>query len=104
MKILLYGNGSSGNHGCEAIVRGTVKTLNDINNTFIVASENKKDDEKYGLESVVNLVNSKAPIKKDWKFFKAYLKLKFMKRHPTDDTAVKFQVTFLQTQRGTVGT
>ena len=54
MKILLYGNGSSGNHGCEAIVRGTVKTLNDINNTFIVASENKKDDEKYGLESVVN--------------------------------------------------
>ena len=27
MKILLYGNGSSGNHGCEAIVRGTVKTL-----------------------------------------------------------------------------
>ena len=46
MKILLYGNGSSGNHGCEAIVRGTVKTLNDINNTFIVASENKKDDEQ----------------------------------------------------------
>ena len=34
MKILLYGNGSSGNHGCEAIVRGTVKTLNDINNTL----------------------------------------------------------------------
>ena len=47
MKILLYGNGSSGNHGCEAIVRGTVKTLNDINNTFIVASENKKDDEEF---------------------------------------------------------
>ena len=86
MKILLYGNGSSGNHGCEAIVRGTVKTLNDINNTFIVASENKKDDEKYGLESVVNLVNSKAPIKKDWKFFKAYLKLKFMKSYVDMDT------------------
>ena len=23
MRIALYGNGSSGNHGCEAIVRGT---------------------------------------------------------------------------------
>ena len=27
MKIVLYGNGGSGNHGCEAIVRGTFELL-----------------------------------------------------------------------------
>ena len=27
-KIVLYSHGGSGNHGCEAIVRGTYKILN----------------------------------------------------------------------------
>mgnify|MGYP000747910107 CR=1 FL=1 len=29
MKIVLYGNGGSGNHGCEAIVRSTLDLLKD---------------------------------------------------------------------------
>ena len=27
MKYVLYGNGGSGNHGCEAIIRGTQQVL-----------------------------------------------------------------------------
>ena len=32
MRIALYGNGSSGNHGCEAIVRGTYTLIKEPNN------------------------------------------------------------------------
>ena len=30
-KIYMYAHGGSGNHGCEAIVRSTLKILNDVN-------------------------------------------------------------------------
>lgn len=30
MKLILYSHGGSGNHGCEAIVRGTCKSLKKV--------------------------------------------------------------------------
>ena len=49
----LYSHGGSGNHGCEAIVRGTQKIIGKEN--MMVYSLNKEEDKLYGLDKVVNL-------------------------------------------------
>lgn len=49
----LYSHGGSGNHGCEAIVRGTQKIIGREN--MMVYSLNKEEDKLYGLDKVVNL-------------------------------------------------
>lgn len=85
MKILLYGNGSSGNHGCEAIVRGTVEVLKDTNSTYIVHSESVEEDKKYGLEEIAVLKPAKTPLKKDFDFIKAYIKMKFFNDYTAMD-------------------
>ena len=76
MKILLYGNGASGNHGCEAIVRGTTALLGTENNSYIVLSDNRKQDETYGLGELAEIRNAQNEISKDFRFFSAYAKMK----------------------------
>lgn len=49
----LYSHGGSGNHGCEAIVRSTIKVLNE--NSVNVFSHNVDQDEKYGIDDICNL-------------------------------------------------
>ena len=49
----LYSHGGSGNHGCEAIVRGTQKIIG--KEDIIVYSLNKEEDKLYGLDKVVRL-------------------------------------------------
>lgn len=44
-----FGNGSSGNHGCEAINRATEKILDLQNKTAYFSTRNYADEEKYGL-------------------------------------------------------
>ena len=56
MKIVLYGNGGSGNHGCEAIVRGTFELLQE---SFLIASEAVEEDKKYGLEKLGDIYEAK---------------------------------------------
>ena len=53
MSIFLYSHGGSGNHGCEAIVRGTKEILPD--EQMALYSFKKAEDEKYGLGQLVNL-------------------------------------------------
>lgn len=50
--IKLYYHGGSGNHGCEAIVRGTKKILN---TDLVLYSMRADEDEKYGLNKIINL-------------------------------------------------
>lgn len=76
MHISLYGNGSSGNHGCEAIVRGTVKLLGSETNSFRIQSENIQEDKFYGLEALAQVSPAKSERKKDLRFLAAYAKLK----------------------------
>ena len=76
MKLILYGNGSSGNHGCEAIVRGTVKLLGSEINSFRIQSENPQEDQFYGLEALAQVCPAKSERKKDLRFLAAYAKLK----------------------------
>lgn len=76
MRLVLYGNGSSGNHGCEAIVRGTVKLLGTDENTFWIQSENPQEDKYYGLDAIAEIFPAKGKRRKNLRFLSAYAKLK----------------------------
>lgn len=52
MNIILYGHAGSMNHGCEAIVRGTVKLLPSVPQLY---TDNIQTDQDYHLGSCVNL-------------------------------------------------
>lgn len=54
-KIILYPHGGSENHGCEALVRSTVKILGD-NAEIILVSKNPEQDMKYGLDRICTIV------------------------------------------------
>ena len=73
MGIVLYGNGGSGNHGCEAIVRGTFSLLH---KSLSIASEAIDEDLKYGLDKYGNIYNAKSDSVSKIQFIKAYTKLK----------------------------
>lgn len=53
----LYSHGGSGNHGCEAIVRGTQKIIG--KEDMMVYSLNKEEDKLYGLDKIVKLGNQR---------------------------------------------
>lgn len=55
-KIIMYPHGGSGNHGCEAIVRGTKKIL-DIpdKNKYILFSSNTSEDKQVELDKICSL-------------------------------------------------
>ena len=76
MNITLYGNGSSGNHGCEAIIRGTVALLGAEKNSFRIQSAGPQEDKSYGLGSLAQIFPATCAYKKGFLFLKAYLKLK----------------------------
>lgn len=78
MNIVLYGNGSAGNHGCEAITRGTIAVLGKENN-YIVQSTQPEDDCLYGLQELAQIRPAVSPVKKDMRFLAAYLKMKTAK-------------------------
>lgn len=73
MEIVLYGNGGSGNHGCEAIVRGTFSLLQ---RPLSIASEAIHEDLKYGLDKCGNIYSAKSDNISKIQFIKAYTKLK----------------------------
>ena len=71
MEYVLFANGGSGNHGCEAIVRGTQEI---IKGDFIIQSNSVEEDTKYGLEGEINpAIDGK---RSRIKFLQAFLKLK----------------------------
>lgn len=78
MNILLYGNGGSGNHGCEAIVRGTAAVLGKENNQYIIYSDASEQDRQYGLEKLADIRDARAETGKDLRFAGAYLRMKLL--------------------------
>ena len=78
MNIVLYGNGSSGNHGCEAIVRGTAAVLGNENH-YILQSAQPEDDIRYGLQKLAQICPAVNSVKKDLRFLAAYLRMKTAK-------------------------
>ena len=51
--VRLYAHGGSGNHGCEAIVRTTVKMLE---SPAVLATTAPEEDRRYGVEEAVTLL------------------------------------------------
>ena len=78
MRILLYGNGASENHGCEAIVRGTVSLIGRERNTFLIYSDSCEEDRKYGLEALAEIREAKIKSRRNLQFTAAYLRMKLM--------------------------
>ena len=75
MNLVIYGNGSAGNHGCEAIHRGTMALLGRAYN-YIIQSPGLEDERRYGLGELAQLWASQSPLKRDLRFLAAYLKMK----------------------------
>lgn len=75
-KIVLYGNGSSGNHGCEAIYRGTKEVLDC---PLLIQTENETEDRKYGIDQIAELSASKTAKAPFLAKAKAYYSLKINK-------------------------
>ncbi len=75
-KIVLYGNGSSGNHGCEAIYRGTKEVLDC---PLLIETENEIEDRKYGIDQIAELSASKSMKAPFFEKAKAYYSLKINK-------------------------
>ncbi len=61
MKIALYAHGGSGNHGCEALVRSTIKVLG--NHDYKLISECVEEDLTYGLEKLAEIQNSQQQLR-----------------------------------------
>ncbi|WP_455544267.1 polysaccharide pyruvyl transferase family protein [Intestinibacter sp.] len=77
-KCFLYSHGGSGNHGCEAIVRGTQKIIS--RDDLIVYSLNKEEDKLYGLDKVVKLKSQRMQYSKfNLKRIIASLKIRLFK-------------------------
>lgn len=74
-RIILYGNGSAGNHGCEAIVRGTVEVLG-YNNKYIIQSDAPDEDIQYGLSDLAEITTAVSKRAYNLQFLSAYAKLK----------------------------
>ena len=79
--IILYGNGGSGNHGCEAIVRGTIELLGSTGYYYKIFSDSVNEDRKYGLSNLAEVVEARQTPKKNFDFCKAYLKLKLLRNY-----------------------
>lgn len=77
--IVFYSHSGSGNHGCEAIVRGTEKILGNIADMTLL-SQAEEEEYKYGINKIVNVKKGKNEINKtSLSFFNAYLSLRLLK-------------------------
>ena len=61
LKLLLYPHGGSGNHGCEAIVRSTIKLTGARS---ILVSSSVEEDIRYGLNDCCSLIKDRAALNK----------------------------------------
>lgn len=58
-RLLMYMHAGSGNHGCEAIVRGLCEVLSDVDIDIDVLSHKPEEDTRYDLDEVCNVIATK---------------------------------------------
>lgn len=85
-KFVLYGNGGSGNHGCEAIYRGTAELLGE---KYLIQSEKIAEDQKYGIDRIAHLHKAIEGKPGSFDKFSAYMKLKIRKNF-TDMDGIRY--------------
>ncbi|EDM29039.1 hypothetical protein LNTAR_14522 [Lentisphaera araneosa HTCC2155] len=61
-KFMLYPHGGSGNHGCEAIVRTTMKIVNGMYENATLFSDRPETDRSVGLDKILNVTEAKSEI------------------------------------------
>ena len=93
-QCILYNHGGSDNHGCEAIVRTTVKLLEDANNSVILSSLRPDADYAECIDKICPVVKQGSKKAKrdllslDW--WKSYITLKLKKDPRPLDAYYKF--------------
>ena len=86
MKLLLYPHGGSGNHGCEAIVRSTLKMIP----TATLFSSNPDEDKRYGLDAICTLRAAQAPMSHlSLAYWKAFIRYRFGDKEAFDRTSFR---------------
>lgn len=103
-KFFLYGHNGSGNHGCEAIVRSTVKVLRNYNSNYdiVLASNGIDEDNKYGTNKEVNVINERNKISKlSIPFINAYLNYKIFNKGDKLEELV-YRKTFYSVNKDTI--
>lgn len=73
MNYILYGNGGSGNHGCEAIIRGTHAVLG---GHMRIMSQSPNEDTEYGIRELAEVLPAITGKPGKFEWLKAYAKLK----------------------------
>lgn len=96
MNYILYGNGGSGNHGCEAIIRGT-KAL--LEGKMTILSISPEEDKKYSIEKIANIIPAISEEKDKLDWIKAYFKLKIARDYTDMDG-----ISYMSTIRRIIGT
>lgn len=77
MNISLYAHGGSANHGCEALARSTIQSL-EKGNKFTLLSERPEEDLKYELNEIARIESSRDPLPEGLQGLLYKLKMKFM--------------------------
>lgn len=62
-RLIMYPHGGSGNHGCEAIIRGTLKILNFFDEKYLFSSS-VEEDEQWEIDKICKICKQTEPIKK----------------------------------------
>lgn len=101
-KIFLYAHGGSGNHGCEAIVRSTLKILKNIPNEKLLISTKPEEDAAYGIDDLCKVLKEKSRYRKFSKeFINAYVLLK-MKQDYIEMDKLEYLETVKRVNKGDI--
>lgn len=97
-KLYMYAHGGSGNHGCEAIVRSTLKILENLKEEKELFSTRPEEDKKYGIYDLCTVIEEKKSYsKKSLEFIKAYMDLKLKNNYvPMDKLAYRKAISKVQ--------
>ncbi len=86
MNLLLYPHSGSGNHGCEAIVRSTLKIIG-ANNSLLLSSA-PEEDKLYELDKICNVTSNSERLRKNTMlYWKAFLKFHLLNNKKAFDVA-----------------
>lgn len=71
MKTIIYSHGGSGNHGCEALVRSTIKILDAIGclKNPILYSYRAEEDRRYGIDKLITDIKEVGKTPRDLEYF-----------------------------------
>lgn len=102
-QYILYSHDGSGNHGCEALVRSTIKLIDAKPENVTLVSTKPEEDVFYGIDQICKIIKKdtkRQPRKSGIGFWRAYYALKIKKDYqPMEDL---WERTAVGTKRGDV--